>query len=249
MKKKYLFTTLIISLIGILVVASCKKKEDPQPTYPDPVSWSPDPVNGQLPTSVLPAVLVDTISQFFTIYSGETPAPVYGEFLSEPHKLLFSTSPKDSIGTEFYPRYICFERNNDRVNFFGKQWDDSLYYENGVWCAGYYEESYYRLNVVGTGDNFTCYYITEAYPNGMYAKQATIFSGQWNDTLGGLGNFQVAVILLETSGNPNLEPAKTFRVLGDEDGLAENHPWVNGEKATLNIRKNSAEDAFRMFRK
>lgn len=235
MKKCFSLTSLIISVLLITLVVSCGKKNDQEEeTYPDPVSWSPEPVNGHLPTSVLPAALVDTVSQFIEIHSGDTPAEVWGQFLSQPHVLIFSTVSTDIIGKEFDPRYICFQRNGERVNFVGKQGD--------------YEESYYKLNVVGTGENFTCYYITEGYPNGMYAKQATIFSGKWTENLGGLGDFKVAVVLLVTSGNPNLEPVNTFRVLGDADGLAENNPWLGGKRADFGTEKMSNEDAFRMFR-
>ena len=102
--------------------------------------------------------------------------------------------------------------------------------------------------VIGEGENFTCYYITEGYPDGLYAKQSTIFSGNWNETLGGLGDFKVAVILLETSGNPNLAPKNSFRILGDGDGLAENDPWLFGKGGDFGTREMSDEAAFRMFR-
>ena len=241
MKKTFALTSLIISaLIIMLVVVSCKKKKEEEPEPKPTVVWSPNPVNGELPTSVLPEVLADTLAHYFKIYDGENPAKVVGQFVSEPHVLQFSTSPDDVIGSEFAPRYICFVRNGDRVDFYGKQWDEEM--------GKYYEEAYRKLNVVGTGENFTCYYITEGYPNGMYAKQSTIFSGKWNESLGGMGDFQVAVLLLETSGNPNLEPVNTIRVLGDADSLARDTTWM-GKSVDFNEINISKEDAFRMFRK
>ena len=126
------------------------------------------------------------------------------------------------------------------MDFYGKQWDD----DNDK----FYNEAYRQLYVLGTGENFTCYYITEGYPNGMYAKQSTIFSGKWNESYGGLKDFQVAVILTETSNNPNLAPKGSFRVLGDSDGLAINHTWIEGKSADSEEVQVSAEDAFSLFR-
>ena len=249
MKKKSGFITLIISALVLVFVidlmsTSCKKKSDEEseePSYPAPVTWSPAPINGAVPPSVLPEELAAEVGSHIQIYAGPTPAKVHGEFLSHPHRLLYSTASSDTIGTDFYDRYICFEwtdPNFNRIDFYGKQQID----EEG----NNYEEVYRNIYVVGTGENFTCYYITEGYPQGLYAKQATIFSGNWTESLGGLGNFKVAVILLETSGNPNLEPVNTYRVLGDSDGLAENCEWMKGKRSVTNATT-SHEDAFRMF--
>ena len=165
--------------------------------------------------------------------------------MSSPHALMANSLDPDYNYPDtviFYnDRYICFERtNNGAVNFYGKQWDDEY--------DSYYEEVYRNLNSVGEGDNFTCYFLTEGYPNGMYALQSTIFSGKWGESYGGIKDFQVAVILLENSGNPNLAPKGSYRVLGDFDGLAQDTNWM-AKKASFNHEvKVSDEDAFRMFR-
>lgn len=250
MKKNTKSLALIISVLlfsAVLLIGfdSCKKKEDPKPT-PTPVDpWSPYPVDGELPESVLPAELVDVISESFTIYSGENPVKVEGQFVSSPHVLMVNTVDPEYHYPDsliFYnDRYLCFERTgNGLVNFYGKQWDDEL--------GKYYEEVYRDLNSVGEDDNFTCYFLTEGYPNGMYALQSTIFSGKWNESYGGLKDFQVAVILLETSGNPNLAPVNSYRVLGDYDGLAQDTNWMAKKSMIHNDVKVSDEDAFRMFR-
>ena len=242
MNKKAKFFTLIISaLVLIFVVASCKKKDEEQKTYPAPSWYSPVPgENGTLPTSVLPGDMQDSVTAYINIHEGTNPPEVYGQFVSRPHILLYSTYEEDSIGSQYNDRYIAFFRNGDFVDFYGKQWDDDM--------DDYYEEVYRKLYVVGEGENFTCYYLTEGYPDGMYAKQSTVFSGNWDESLGGLGNFQVAVILLETSGNPNLAPERSFRVLGDGDGLAQDTAWMDSKRAPVVDMMSSSEDAFRMFR-
>lgn len=241
MKKNLFIIALILSVL--VAAVSCKPKPTPEPD-PDPTPsahwWSPEPgPGGTLPTLVLPDSLVAPVTEYFTAYSGED-APIFdGQFVSSPHVLLHSTNPDDTV-TVFNDRYIAFFGNDAYMDFYGKQWDDDY--------NAYYEEAYRKLSVVGTGENFTTYYLTEAYPNGMYAKQSTVFSGKWNPSYGGLKDFQVAVILLETSGNPNLAPPGSFRVLGDGDGLAQDTTWFSSKVASFNETKMSDEDMFRMFR-
>ena len=83
------------------------------------------------------------------------------------------------------------------------------------------------MKITGSDDNFTCYYVVDGYVQGFYAQQSFIFSGK--KTPQGLENFHVAVILLETSGHPNMYPNNSYRVLKDYDGLAETNYWLSGK--------------------
>ena len=252
-----IISVLLFSAAMMLGFDSCKKKTEEESVRPTPHEpWSPDPVNGELPESVLPAELKDVIGQYFTIYSGDNPAHVHGEFVSSPHALIATSLDTNYVYPDsaifYHDRYLLFEEGyNGTLNFFGKQWDDSLYYSyaDQQWHGGYYEEAYRDLKSVGNGDNFTCYYLTDGYPGGYYALQSTIFSAIWNDTLGGLKDFQVAVILLETSGNPDLDPVNSYRVLGDFDSLARNNAWADKKAPVDNSVKVDDYGAFRMFRK
>lgn len=235
MRKGLIIITLILSVL-VLATVSCKKEKKPSS---EPVSWSPKPgEGGTLPKEVLPASIETTVAQYFTVHTGETPAVFSGQFVSQPHVLLHSTVANDTVQV-YNERYIAFIKNDKLIDFYGKQWDNDR--------QDYYFEAYTNLYVIGTGDEFTCYYLTEGYPDGMYAKQSTVFSGKWNESYGGLKDFQVAVILLETSGNPNLAPVNSFRVLGDGDGLAQDTVWIRRNAFHDNLRV-SAEDAFSMFR-
>ena len=237
---------LLFAVVLVLGVDSCKKKKsDPEPQVPvwnDPVS--PDPqADGQLPVAVLPEELSDTISQYITINSGENPPLFSGEFVSSPHVLMaanYQTDVNDTIGSTYNDRYIAFFEHSGYMDFYGKQWDDEYHVD--------YEEVIRNLHILGMGENFTCYYLTEGYPNGLYACYSTIFSGKWNANYGGLKDFQVAVILTETSGNPYLAPKGSYRVLGDGNGLAENNNWLSGKSIEPNHEKMTDEDLFRMFR-
>lgn len=242
MKKSLFIIVLILTGFAFVNMSSCKRDPKPDPDDPiPPVVWySPEPgPGGTLPESILPDTLTTAVTEYFTTYSGENPPVFDGQFVSHPHVLLHSTNPDDVPGTQFNDRYIAFFANNNLIDFYGKQWDDN--YDE------YYEEVYRKLHVVGMGEGFCCYYLTEGYPNGMYAKQSTVFSGKWNATYGGLKDFEVAVILLETSGNPNLAAPGSFRVLGDGDGLAQDTAWMAKsafEKAPIM----TDEEVFSMFR-
>ena len=243
MKRIFLAITLIISVLAMTVISCGGHKKDDDPVQPTN-SWSPAPgEGGTVPTSVLPTNLDSIVKLHFTVHTGENPNLFDGQFLSDPHVLMFTnymTTSTDTVGSVYNSRYIAFYKNSTKMDFYGKQWDD----DNDK----FYNEAYRQLYVLGTGENFTCYYITEGYPNGMYAKQSTIFSGKWNESYGGLKDFQVAVILTETSNNPNLAPKGSFRVLGDSDGLAINHTWIEGKSADSEEVQVSAEDAFSLFR-
>lgn len=177
-------------------------------------------VNGEIPTSVLPSELASEISQYINIYQGVNPPEVEGQFIASPY-ILFHATSGDTTNILYHDRYIAFFRNGDKVDFYGKQWDDD--------ANAYYLEAHRQLNVIGDGNNFTTYYIVEGYPNGMYAKQSVIFSGTWDAANNAINDFKVVVILLETSGNPNLAPVNTYRVMGDGDGVSEYDPWIDSK--------------------
>ena len=234
------FNTLVFVIVLSLAFAGCKKKKDSS-VWNEP--YSPQAVGDSVPAEILPAALHDTVTRYITLYKGDNP-PHFSEmqFVSHPHRLLYSTSEKDTIGKEFNDRYIAFKmRDGGHVDFYGKQWDDEHH--------TFYEEVYRNLVWIGNDDEFTCYYLTEGYPNGKYDCYSTIFSGKWKSSYGGVKDFQVAVVLLETSGNEHLDPVNTFRVLGDADGLATNDPWLTGKTETFGSKKMTDEDLFRMFRK
>lgn len=239
MKKSFVVIALTLSILVFMSVSCKHDKKDKD--YPEPVSWSPEPgEGGTVPYAILPSYLDSTVCQYFTVYQGEDPIIIeQGQFVSHPHVLIHSTIADDTVHI-YNDRYIAFFGNGELIDFYGKQWDDSK--------QEYYNEAYRRLYVIGTGEDFTCYYLTEGYPNGMYAKQSTIFSGKWDESYGGLKDFQVAVILLETSGNPNLAPVNSFRVLGDGDGLAQDTAWIGSKRAAFEDMTVSHEDAFSMFR-
>jgi len=222
-------------VVVAVVFASCKKSN----IY----------VKDKIPSDVLPAHLYNEITSYMTLYEGTTPPKIDGQFVSRPHILFHASYDPTEDSTVYYDRYIAFTYSSTNgVDFYGKQWDDSLSDGHGGYYAGYYEEHKSKLSITGHDDCFSCYYVTEGYPNGMYAKQSTIFSGRYAKGEG-IKDFKVAVILIETSGNPNLQPANSYRILGDADGMAAVENWMakSSEPTSHDVSYN--DNAFNIFRK
>lgn len=213
-------------------ITSCKKDPKPTPTHePDPIITIVD----SIPASILPREIYGEVSSRISIYQGDTPADISGQYLSQPHALLYASydpeyDPDDS--TVFYSdRYVAFTFSEATgMDFYGKQWDT----DNDRWV----EEHVSKMKITGEGDNFCCFYVIEGQPHGFYLKQSTIFSGTL--TSEGLKNFRVAVIMVENDGDNDFPEKNSFRILGDFDGMAENNNWM-GKKAleTSNGRADS----------
>ncbi len=188
----------------------------------------------KLPEYVLPNEIYDEVIDLIPVYSGTTPPDMKGEYVSSPHALIYESYGAKPDSLQFYSdRYMGFIYTNKQMNFYGKQYDSIE--------RKYIEEIQYNVKITGSNDQFTCYYIVDGYVQGYYAQQAFIFSGKKTDA--GLEDFHTAVVLLETSGNPNMYEKHSYRVLKDYDGLAEKNNWLSGRSAaTTSTRGNNAFD-------
>ncbi|MBE6338464.1 MAG: hypothetical protein E7068_06655 [Lentimicrobiaceae bacterium] len=179
----------------------------------------------------VPNEIYELVSLYFPIYDGVNPPNIEGEYVSSPHVLIYESYAENPETIQYHSdRYLGFQYTNNQMNFYGKQSD--------------LEEIRYGVKITGEDDHFTCYYIDDGYPGGYYAQQSFIFSGK--KTNEGLEDFHGAVILLETSGNPELFDKHSFRVFKDEDGLAENNNWM---LIRSDINRHSDDDLFRMWLK
>lgn len=192
-----------------------------------------------VPEYVIPDEIYDAVTDLLPLYSGVTPPDMSGEYVSSPHMLIYESWSDNPDSIQYFSdRYMGFVYDSKQMNFYGKQYN--------VEQNTYEEEIQYGVKITGDNDYFTCYYVVDGYPGGYYAQQSFIFSGKKTDA--GLEDFHTAVVLLETSGNPDLQPKHSYRVLKDEDGLAENNNWMS--KGRSEKRKLfSDEDLFKMWMK
>lgn len=188
-----------------------------------------------IPDYVIPEEIYEEVEKYFPIYSGTDIPNINGQYVSSPHVLVYQSDSNYPDSLIFYSdRYVGFMNTNNQMNFYGKQYDPTQGKDM--------EEIYYNVKISGSDDCFTCYYVVDGYPNGYYAQQSFLFSGK--KTPAGLENFHAAVILLETSGHPNLPPKNTFRVLKDHDGMAYSENWFAKSPAP---KRSSDTDLFNMW--
>lgn len=193
----------------------------------------------RLPSYVLPNEIYDEVTKYLPIHSGVNPPDMKGEYVSKPHALIYESYAENPDSLQFYSdRYLGFIYANKQMNFYGKQYDPEE--------DKYIEEIQYGVKITGENDNFTCYYVVDGYPGGYYAQQAFIFSGK--KTNDGIEDFHTAVIMLETSGHPDLPAKNSYRILKDEDGLAENNNWMS-KKNAYQTKRLQDEDLFKMWMK
>lgn len=183
---------------------------------PHPNPWSPEPVNGQIPVEVLPEELAAEIGQYMNIYSGENPMVIDSLYNSSPHKLMHTTfdEPADTV---YHDLRFQFIKKDNKVDLIEWVFDNYAQY--------YYPIAFRDLYMIGTGNNFTAYYLEEntSYTTGYY-KKATILSGTFDEANNAVNDFKIAEILLKTYGNPNLPPENSYRIVGDADGVSEYFP-------------------------
>lgn len=177
--------------------------------------WAPEPVDGHIPSEVLPDALAAEIGQYMNIYSGENPKIISDNvYVSSPHKLMHTTFD-EPVDTIYHNYYFEIRRNDNPVFLVEYLWDESL---------GFPVYTSSLSNIIGSGDDFTIYYLKEDYTNG-YAKTATILSGTWDEENDAVNNFKMAEILLKTFENPNLPPENSYRIIGDADGVSNYYPY------------------------
>lgn len=183
---------------------------------PHPNPWAPEPVDGHIPSEVLPDELAAEISQYMNIYSGENPKIIIeNAYRSHQHKLIHTTFDEPA-GTIYHDYYFEIRRNFDNlIDLVEYIWDENV---------GLPIPTGSRSYIIGSGDDFTIYYLKEDYTNG-YAKTATILSGTWDEENDAVNNFKMAEILLKTFENPNLPPENSYRIVGDADGVSNYYPY------------------------
>ena len=183
---------------------------------PHPNPWSPEPVNGHIPSSVLPDAIADEIGQYMNIYSGENPMVIDSLFNSSPHILMHANfgEATDSVYYDF--RFKFIRKDNNKVDLIAWLWNDQI--------GTYTPEAVRDLYMIGSGNDFTAYYLKDDYSEDGYFKMANIFSGTWDEANCAVNDFKVAQILVKSYGNPNFPPENSYIIVGDEDGVSEYFP-------------------------
>jgi len=188
-----------------------------------------EPEPGKVPQTVIPPGVKNDIEKSgMTIYSGTKPPDISGQYLADNYTLIGSSDGKDKLNKKYADRYIAFVKgSNGALSYREKQSDSEAGSDN------------VRVEVVGSGNNFTAYLETIGESSGIMMRRSTIISGTW--TKDGIKNFNYAFVVLEKGYDPNndLVAVNTYRVFKDADGLAEKYNWLVLSSSS-SIRKSSS---------
>ncbi len=236
MKKIGFLNLTLLLFVAMISFSSCKKDKEntPEPTPIEPTDLDPSIKDA------VPEAIREEIFEKIDVYQGDNPPCVTGGYLCSPNSLVyFSVNPtqEPQIYSDLY-FYFQHNQTTNTLQYYSRQLDPSTGKDVDQSLSGF--------TIHGDSSTFTYSYIAEGYPDGLYAKQSTIYSGE--KTPEGIKNYQKAVILIESSGNPKLYPNNTYRIFKDLDGLAENDDWFDSKGNDFKPSKPTDEELFGLFR-
>lgn len=171
---------------------------------------------GEVPADVIPDLIRDEIEKFMPIYSGIDPPTITGQYITDALKLVGSSLRNDAIGsTNWVDEYIAFiAGENGKLSFRSKT------------TSSQGESNDVRVQVVGTNNEFTAYFVENGVAYDINIVTSTIISGTLTND--GIKNYHYAFVTLEKGPDPNnqLVPVNTYRIFEEYDGLAKNYTWL-----------------------
>ncbi len=169
-------------------------------------------------TQVIPEEFLDLLDDHITIYNGNNPPIIEGEYLVKPCTMQYDSDGDFSVGHEFTPKQIKVSNQdilNNTIDYEEKQGSSVA---KGIGSF-----------ISGDGDNFSVFFNIEGVDYfseyDVYTKKAMIVSGI--KTANGIRNLAYAFIITSKSDDPQnkIMDVGDYRVIRDGDGLAENYPW------------------------
>ena len=168
-------------------------------------------------STIIAAAIPDSIQtkmeNYIPIYEGSTPPVITGTYVISPEKLVYATDDISTL-TSFNDTYIRFSDQNTTTN-------RAVYDERQGTSTAHSDD----VLVIGSGNNFTAYFVSTGTSSGIYVKTTTVISG--TKTTSGISGLRYAFVMVDKGADPNdtLVAVGTFRVFKDNDGLAANAVW------------------------
>lgn len=183
-------------------------------------------VEATIKEEVIPVSMQQNLELYMPIYEGTTPPIVNGVYLFSPFESVYSSDGQYSDGYVIDDFKIMFSDQNSAtqlLSYYGSYEDDNSY------------ESSDKVSIIGSGNNFTAYFVATGVNAGISFKTATLISGTVSTT--GIKNIYYAFVMLEKGDDPNydLMDVNVYRVFYDSDGLAENSYWNKSKKINQQI--------------
>jgi len=170
---------------------------------------------GTVSSGVIPDEIYNDFTGKMPIYTGTTPPDITGQYTANSITLVGSSISGDAIGsTTWADYYIAFIKGADgKLSYRERQGDSESGSDNVV------------VEIVGSGNNFTAYFVATGVSNGISTKMSTLISGTL--TSSGISNFHYSFVLLEKGPDPQgkLIPVNAYRVFKDGDGQSPRYTW------------------------
>ena len=129
---------------------------------------------------------IDMQKNGLALNKGNNPPNIEGEYFISPHLLQFTSDNNFTAGTKFADMRISFKYEVNEINEIVITYDSE---------SGRTIKTSNEVRVMGSGNNFTAYFIADCERNGVYSKTANIISGE--KTKDGIKNINIAFLMLE----------------------------------------------------
>jgi len=185
------------------------------PTVKVNVSQAAMPVITEVPEEIIPEEISEKFREIMPVYSGSTPSDISGEYLVSPNRLKAGSMSYDRPGDTYNDLYLSFIKDeNGKFSYRERQ------------GTGQGESD--DVTVVGTGNNFTAYFIWTGTSDEIWSKMSVLISGTIIPE--GISNFHYAFIMLEKADDPSdrLVPVNTYRIfINGGNGVAVRRNWIS----------------------
>lgn len=169
---------------------------------------------------VIPPDIRDQMDPYITIYDGNNPPNIEGEFVISPSELTYNSVGDYPIGHIFADTYIKFLNQDMHAN--------TLDYREKQLSSTQTGEGAF---ISGEGNNFSVFFNTDGISHysdyDISYKTALIISG--TKTNDGISNLQYAFVMVDKSDDPkpHIIPVGAFRVIKDGDGFSPTTSWAS----------------------
>lgn len=211
--KQFKFLAMLLFIAFGMTACSSSDKDDDKPDTKE--------VDTRL-ESVVPNEYRVQLEKYMAIYDGVNPPNVEGVYLASPSTLVYSSDGAFEVGHKFVDYYFKFSNQNTKRN--------TVDYERKG-KSGTDSETSTGAFISGDGNNFTIFFNTTGVAQGISNKKALLVSG--TKASDGIKNLIWAFVMTEKGDDPNnvLIKVGEFRVVKDNDGLADNTTWPSATRA------------------
>jgi hypothetical protein len=173
----------------------------------------PSMPSATISTAAIPDSIQEKMENYIPIYEGTTPPNIEGSYVISPVKLVYAAAD-DNPPSAFTDLYIRFSNQNTATN--------RAVYDEKQGTAMAHSDS---VLIIGSGNQFSAYFVSTGTSYGIYVKTTTVISG--TVTASGISGLRYAFVMADKGADPkdSVVAVGTFRVFKDNDGLAANAVW------------------------